>query len=114
MPGSRKLGRPTDQRRAMLRGLVTHLLQNGKIETTVTRAKEVQPMVERMIPRLKLMTSHQRDMFSLMLLRKMLLKNFLTRLLLSIQIKTVVTLVLLKQALVAATALKCVSLSFYN
>ena len=39
MPGSRKLGRPTDQRRAMLRGLVTHLLQNGKIETTVTRAK---------------------------------------------------------------------------
>ena len=37
MPGSRKLGRPTDQRRAMLRGLVTYLLENGKIETTVTR-----------------------------------------------------------------------------
>ena len=53
MPGSRKLGRPTDQRRAMLRGLVTHLLQNGKIETTVTRAKEVQPMVERMITKAK-------------------------------------------------------------
>ena len=53
MPGSRKLGRPTDQRRAMLRGLVTHLLQNGKIETTGTRAKEVQPMVERMITKAK-------------------------------------------------------------
>ena len=100
MPGSRKLGRPTDQRRAMLRGLVTHLLQNGKIETTVTRAKEVQPMVERMITKAKT--------------DDLALKNFLTRLLLSIQIKTVVTLVLLKQALVAATALKCVSLSFYN
>ena len=49
MPGSRKLGRPTDQRRAMLRGLVTYLLENGKIETTVTRAKEVRAMAERMI-----------------------------------------------------------------
>ena len=40
MPGTRKLGRPTDQRIAMLRGMVTALLENGKIETTVTRAKE--------------------------------------------------------------------------
>jgi large subunit ribosomal protein L17 len=53
MPGSRKLGRPTDHRQAMLRGLVTFLLKNGKIETTVTRAKEVQPMVERMITKAK-------------------------------------------------------------
>ncbi len=53
MPGSRKLGRPTDQRRAMLRGMVTYLLENGKIETTVTRAKEVQPMAERMITKAK-------------------------------------------------------------
>ena len=35
MPGTRKLGRPTDQRMAMLRGMVTALLENGKIETTV-------------------------------------------------------------------------------
>ena len=35
MPGSRKLGRPTDHRKAMLRGMVTFLLENGKIETTV-------------------------------------------------------------------------------
>ena len=41
MPGSRKLGRPTDHRKAMLRGMVTFLLENGKIETTDTRAKEV-------------------------------------------------------------------------
>ena len=38
MPGTRKLGRPTDQRIAMLRNLVTSLLENGKIVTTVTRA----------------------------------------------------------------------------
>ena len=49
MPGSRKLGRPTDQRKAMLRGLVTYLLENGKIETTVTRAKEVRAQAEKMI-----------------------------------------------------------------
>ena len=49
MPGSRKLGRQTDHRNAMLRGMVTYLLENGEIETTVTRAKEVRAMAERMI-----------------------------------------------------------------
>ena len=49
MPGTRKLGRPTDHRKAMLRGMVTFLLENGKIETTVTRAKEVRAMAEKMI-----------------------------------------------------------------
>ena len=49
MPGTRKLGRPTDHRRAMLRAMVTYLLENGKIETTVTRAKEVAAMTEKMI-----------------------------------------------------------------
>jgi len=49
MPGSRKLGRPTDHRKAMLRGMVTYLLENGQIETTVTRAKEVRSMAEKMI-----------------------------------------------------------------
>ena len=49
MPGTRKLGRPTDHRRAMLRGMVTYLLENGKIEITVTRAKEVSSMAEKMI-----------------------------------------------------------------
>ena len=49
MPGTRKLGRPTDQRRAMLRGMVTLLLENGQVETTLTRAKEVRAMAEKMI-----------------------------------------------------------------
>ena len=49
MPGTRKLGRPTDHRMAMLRAMVTYLLEHGKIETTVTRAKEVRPLAEKMI-----------------------------------------------------------------
>ena len=49
MPGARKLGRTSDQRKAMLRAMVTYLLENGKIETTVTRAKEVRSMTEKMI-----------------------------------------------------------------
>ena len=49
MPGTRKLGRTSDQRKAMLRAMVTFLLENGKIETTVTRAKEVAAMAEKMI-----------------------------------------------------------------
>lgn len=49
MPGTRKLGRTTDHRKAMMRAMVTFLLENGKIETTVTRAKEVRAMTEKMI-----------------------------------------------------------------
>lgn len=47
MPGTRKLGRATAHRTAMLRAMVTFLLENGKIETTVTRAKEVSSLAER-------------------------------------------------------------------
>ena len=49
MPGTRKLGKTTDQRMAMLRQQVTDFLDNGKMETTVTRCKEIQPMAEKMI-----------------------------------------------------------------
>ena len=49
MPGTRKLGRKTDHRMAMLRGMVTLLLEKGKIETTLTRAKEIAPLAEKMI-----------------------------------------------------------------
>ena len=49
MPGTRKLGRTTDHRKAMLRGMVTYLFENGNVETTVTRAKEVRAMAEKMI-----------------------------------------------------------------
>lgn len=49
MPGTRKLGRPTASRMAMLRAMVTFLLEKGRIETTETRAKEVRSMAEKMI-----------------------------------------------------------------
>ena len=49
MPGTRKLGRTSEQRTAMLRAMVTFLLENGRIETTVTRAQEVRAMAEKMI-----------------------------------------------------------------
>ena len=49
MPGTRKLGKTTDQRMAMLRQQVTDFLDAGKMETTLTRAKEIQPMAEKMI-----------------------------------------------------------------
>ena len=49
MPGTRKLGRPTAHRNAMLRGMVTYLIENGSIETTLTRAKEVRALAEKMI-----------------------------------------------------------------
>ena len=45
MPGTRKLNMPTSQRKAMLRNMVTSFLENGRIETTVTRAKECQALV---------------------------------------------------------------------
>ena len=49
MPGTRKLGMPTDQRRALLRNQVTSFLENGKMTTTVTRAKETRSMAEKML-----------------------------------------------------------------
>lgn len=60
MPGTRKLGRPTDQRIAMLRNLVTSFLDTGRIETTVTRAKETRSMAEKMITLGKENTLHSR------------------------------------------------------
>lgn len=49
MPGTRKLGKPTDQRMAMLRQQVTDLMTYGKLTTTVTRAKEIKPLADKMI-----------------------------------------------------------------
>ena len=49
MFGTRKLGKTSAQRKALLRQQVTDLLENGKMETTFYRAKEVQPVVEKMI-----------------------------------------------------------------
>ena len=49
MPGTRKLGKATDARMAMLRQQVTDLLDRGRMETTFTRAKEIQSLAEKMI-----------------------------------------------------------------
>lgn len=49
MPGTRKLGKTTDQRKAMLRQQVTDFLDKGRMETTITRAKEIAPLAEKMI-----------------------------------------------------------------
>ena len=46
---NRKLGRTSDHRKAMLRAMVTYLLENGQIKTTITRAKEIKPLAEKMI-----------------------------------------------------------------
>ncbi len=45
----RKLGRPTDQRVAMLRNMTASLIDNGRIRTTEPRAKEVRQTVDKMI-----------------------------------------------------------------
>ena len=60
MPGTRKLGRSSSRRMAMLRAMVTFLLENGKIETTVTRAKEVRAMTEKMITTAKTNDLHSK------------------------------------------------------
>jgi large subunit ribosomal protein L17 len=60
MPGTRKLGRTSDHRKAMLRAMVTFLLENGKIDTTVTRAKDVRLMAEKYITLAKEDTLHNR------------------------------------------------------
>lgn len=60
MPQERKLGRETSHRKAMLRTLTTFLLEKGKIETTVARAKETQAQAEKMITLAKTNTLHTR------------------------------------------------------
>ena len=49
MAYQRKLGRPADERKALLRNQVSHLLWHGKIETTLARAKEVRSIADRMV-----------------------------------------------------------------
>ena len=60
MPGTRKLGRASDHRDAMLRNMVTSLLENGKMPTTVTRAKEVRAMADKMITLAKVDSLHNK------------------------------------------------------
>ena len=77
MPGTRKLGRTTAHRNAMLRGMVTYLLENGSIETTLTRAKEVRAMAEKMITLGKKNTlATRRQAFAYITKRKVVTKLF--------------------------------------
>ncbi len=62
MSKKRKLGRATAHRLAMLRALVTFLLENGRIETTVTRAKEVRGLAEKIITIAKINNLHNKRM----------------------------------------------------
>ncbi|HWP51136.1 MAG TPA: 50S ribosomal protein L17 [Clostridia bacterium] len=65
MPGTRKLGRTSDHRMAMLRAMVTYLMENGHIETTVTRAKEVRAAAEKIVTTAKRSDLHsKRQVFS--------------------------------------------------
>ena len=75
MAGYRKLGLPTDQRKAMLRNLVTSLLKHGKIETTVTRAKETRSIAEKMITLGKRGDLHSRRQFLAYVQEELVVKN---------------------------------------
>ena len=115
MPGTRKLGRATDSRNAMLRAMVTYLFENGKIETTVTRAKEVRSMAEKMVTLGKKEDLHsKRQVFSPTSPRKLLLRRSSTRSAPSMQTVTVVIPALSKPACVAATQLRWLSSSWFD
>lgn len=77
MAHQRKLGRPTDQRRALLRNMTTSLLENGKVETTLTRAKEVQKLADKMVTLGKSNTLHtKRQALSFITKRDVVTKLF--------------------------------------
>lgn len=78
MSRKRKLGRATAHRMAMLRALVTFLLENGKIETTVTRAKEVSSLAEKMITIAKVDTLHNKRMIMGFVTKKEVSRNLFT------------------------------------
>lgn len=75
MAWQRKLGRPTDQRIAMLKNLVTSFLKHGKIVTTVTRAKETQSLAEKMITLAKRGDLHARRQVSSFVREKQVVKS---------------------------------------
>ena len=78
MPGTRKLGRATAHRTAMLRGMVTFLLENGKIETTLTRAKEVRAMAEKMITVAKVDSLHNKRLVMAFVTKEDVVKRLFT------------------------------------
>ena len=103
MPGTRKLGRTTDHRKAMLRAMVTYLLENGKIETTVTRAKEVRSMAEKMITLAKEPSLHAKRMALAYVTKEDVVKKLFERLPRNIRMSTAATAASLRPARAAAT-----------
>ncbi len=75
MSGKRKLGRATAHRLAMLRALVTFLLEKGKIETTVTRAKEIRSLTEKIITVAKIDSLSNRRMIMSFITKKDVARN---------------------------------------
>lgn len=56
----RKFGRERDQRRALLKGLATSLIEHGSIETTLEKAKDLRPFVEKLVTKAKKGDLHNR------------------------------------------------------
>lgn len=75
MSRKRKLGRATAHRIAMLRALVTFLFEHGRIETTVTRAKEVSSLAEKMITIAKVDNLHNKRMVMAFVTKKEVSRN---------------------------------------
>ncbi len=75
MSGTRKLGRATSHRLAMLRAMVTFLLENGRIETTLARAKEVQSKTEKMITLAKEDSLHNKRLALAFITKKSVVKK---------------------------------------
>jgi large subunit ribosomal protein L17 len=72
---NRKLSRNTSHRRALLRNLVTDLLDHGRLLTTLPKAKEVRPLAERMITLGKRDSLHSRRQLQAFLLREAVAKK---------------------------------------
>ena len=114
MPGTRKLGRPTDHRRAMLRAMVTYLLENGRIETTITRAKEVRSMAEKMITLAKEDSLANKRAAMAYITKEAVVKNCLMKLPPNIRRLAAVTAVSSKPVPAAAMLRKCASSNWCN
>lgn len=114
MPGTRKLGRTTAQRTAMLRAMVTFLLENGKIETTLTRAKEVQAMAEKMITTAKEDTLHNRRLVLAFVTKEDVTSKLFKEIAPNTAIETVAIQELLKSVPVVVTPLKWQLSSSFN
>ena len=114
MPRTRKLGRATDSRMAMLRAMVTYLFENGKIETTLARAKDVSSMAEKMITVAKEDNLHNKRMVMGFVTKESVTHKLFTEIALSMQTRMVVTQESLRLVLVVVTLQKWLSSNYYN